>query len=216
MTRDRHAARAASPSTRQRRRRAAARRHPARSRAPSARSANGANATVSIKVTAAGRGLDHEPASVSSAVDGPEPRPTTRRARRRPSTRSPTSSVTKTDSPDPVAGGQALTYTLGVQNAGPSSATGVVLTDTLPGGRDVRVRHSRPRAAARRRPARSPARSGRSRTAPARASEIKVTPQSTGSITNQASVTSSRQRPQLGEQLRERRDDRRTRPRTCR
>src|SRR6185295_13343758 len=43
-------------------------------------------------------------------------------------------SLTKTDSPDPVAAGQQLTYTLTAQNAGPSTATSVQVTDTLPGG----------------------------------------------------------------------------------
>ncbi|HLF84050.1 MAG TPA: C25 family cysteine peptidase [Blastocatellia bacterium] len=42
-------------------------------------------------------------------------------------------SVSKTDSPDPVTAGNALTYTLTVSNAGPDAATNVVLTDTLPG-----------------------------------------------------------------------------------
>ncbi len=41
-------------------------------------------------------------------------------------------SITKTDSPDPVGVGQALTYTLNVANAGPSDAQAVVVTDTLP------------------------------------------------------------------------------------
>src|SRR5262245_46632514 len=40
--------------------------------------------------------------------------------------------ITKSDSPDPVAVGQLLTYTLEVTNNGPDSATGVVATDTLP------------------------------------------------------------------------------------
>ncbi len=41
-------------------------------------------------------------------------------------------SITKSDSPDPVTEGNALTYTLTVSNAGPDAATSVVATDTLP------------------------------------------------------------------------------------
>ncbi len=41
-------------------------------------------------------------------------------------------SVTKSDSPDPVSVGTDLTYTANVVNAGPSVATGVALTDSLP------------------------------------------------------------------------------------
>ncbi|MBK5228795.1 MAG: SBBP repeat-containing protein [Actinobacteria bacterium] len=50
---------------------------------------------------------------------------------------SPTSanlSLAKSDSSDPINTGQALTYTLTVQNAGPDPATGVTITDTLPAG----------------------------------------------------------------------------------
>jgi uncharacterized repeat protein (TIGR01451 family) len=42
--------------------------------------------------------------------------------------------VTLTAAPNPVEVGQILTYTLNVSNAGPSNATGTVLSDVLPAG----------------------------------------------------------------------------------
>jgi uncharacterized repeat protein (TIGR01451 family) len=42
--------------------------------------------------------------------------------------------ITKTDSADPVNPGDPLSYTLAVINNGPSNATGVTVTDTLPAG----------------------------------------------------------------------------------
>lgn len=45
--------------------------------------------------------------------------------------------VTKSDSPDPVRVGTNLTYTIGVENLGPSPATGVTVTDNLPRGVDL-------------------------------------------------------------------------------
>lgn len=42
--------------------------------------------------------------------------------------------VTKLDSVDPAIAGQNMTYTMTVTNGGPSTATGVTLTDTLPAG----------------------------------------------------------------------------------
>src|SRR2546428_11396252 len=44
----------------------------------------------------------------------------------------PLLSVSKTDSPDPVAAGGNLTYALSYSNTGNANATGVVLTDTVP------------------------------------------------------------------------------------
>ncbi|MBA2373518.1 MAG: DUF11 domain-containing protein, partial [Chloroflexi bacterium] len=41
-------------------------------------------------------------------------------------------SLTKTDSPDPVLAGGDVTYTLTATNNGPTQATGVTITDTLP------------------------------------------------------------------------------------
>ena len=43
-------------------------------------------------------------------------------------------SITKTDSPDPVTVNQNLTYTIGVNNAGPDDASAVKVVDTLPSG----------------------------------------------------------------------------------
>ena len=40
--------------------------------------------------------------------------------------------IGKDSSPDPLVAGEMLIYTIQIQNAGPSSATGVVVTDTLP------------------------------------------------------------------------------------
>ena len=42
--------------------------------------------------------------------------------------------VSKTDSPDPVTGGNEVTYAIRVTNAGPDAATGVVVADTLDPG----------------------------------------------------------------------------------
>jgi len=43
-------------------------------------------------------------------------------------------SIAKTDLPDPVSTGGALTYSIQVTNAGPGTATNVIVTDNLPRG----------------------------------------------------------------------------------
>src|SRR6185503_5813904 len=43
-------------------------------------------------------------------------------------------SLTQTDAPDPVLSGELVAYTLTATNAGPQSATGVTVSDTLPAG----------------------------------------------------------------------------------
>jgi uncharacterized repeat protein (TIGR01451 family) len=45
--------------------------------------------------------------------------------------------ITKSDSPDPVRIGSNLTYAIGVENLGPTPATGVTVTDNLPRGVDL-------------------------------------------------------------------------------
>ena len=51
-------------------------------------------------------------------------------------------SLTKSDAPDPVAVGSLLTYTIVVSNAGPNSADGVTVRDTLPMGMTFVSAHS--------------------------------------------------------------------------
>ncbi|MCA9127265.1 MAG: DUF11 domain-containing protein, partial [Planctomycetales bacterium] len=43
-------------------------------------------------------------------------------------------SITQVDSADPLSGGAAFSYTLDVNNAGPSTATNISISDTLPAG----------------------------------------------------------------------------------
>ena len=99
-------------------------------------------------------------------------------------------SIAKTDSPDPVSVNSSLTYTITVTNNGPNPATGAIMTDTLPVG--VNFGSATPSQG-------SCTRSGGTVTcnlgtlnnAANAAVTIVVTPTSTGTITNTASVTSN-------------------------
>ena len=95
----------------------------------------------------------------------------------------------KSDEPDPVLAGELLTYTLEIANAGPQSATAVQLTDALPAG--VTFDSATPTQG-------SCSESGGTvdcalgtiASGLDAVVEIKVTPQSAGPITNEASVDS--------------------------
>lgn len=95
--------------------------------------AKGASATVTIVVTPQVTGTITDTASVSATESDPTSNDNTASES---TTVLPATdvSVTVTDSPDPVLVGSNLTYTVVVTNAGPSPATSVTLTDTLPAG----------------------------------------------------------------------------------
>ena len=95
--------------------------------------ADGASATATIIVTVGSSGDLTNTASVTSEVADPDEVDNT--AEEITSvTPNADLALTKSGSPDPVLVGVNLTYTLAVTNSGPSDATGVVLTDTLPAG----------------------------------------------------------------------------------
>ena len=71
-------------------------------------------------------------ASVSSAVQDPDPSDNDASVSTAVLNPRADLSMTKVDSPDPVLAGDTITYTITVNNAGPSAATHVVLTDAVP------------------------------------------------------------------------------------
>jgi uncharacterized repeat protein (TIGR01451 family) len=97
--------------------------------------ANGASATGTIVVTPTQSGVIGNTASVTSNES--DPNPDNNSATQATTVNAPPSadlSITKTDSPDPVPVGANITYTITATNGGPDTATGVTVTDTLPGG----------------------------------------------------------------------------------
>ena len=91
----------------------------------------GDSATVSIVVTPNSTGDLTNTATVTSSVEDPNIDNNSATANTTVGSLADLS-LTKADSPDPVFLGTELTYTLTVTNGGPSPATGVTLTDTLP------------------------------------------------------------------------------------
>ena len=150
--------------------------------------ANGANATVQIKVRPQSTGTISNTATVASNVNDPV---TSNNSASATTTVNPAAdlAVTKTDSPDPVAVGTPLTYTVGVSNAGPSTATGITLSDTLPAGVTFNSATTTQGSCSQASGTVTCSLGSLANTASATVT-ISVTPQSTGSITNQANVTS--------------------------
>ena len=98
--------------------------------------ASGATGTIQLVVSADGLGVQHDAATVSA--DEPDPDASNDSASA-DVTVGPTAdlTLTKTTSAPDVAAGGLITYSLSVQNAGPSAATDVVFTDPLPAGESI-------------------------------------------------------------------------------
>lgn len=100
--------------------------------------ASGGQARMTVEVSV---GQDAQRSSVNTATvvgDQPDPVSTNNQASATLTVDPPEPTadlqVTKTGSPDPVRVGQLLRYTIVVNNLGPSEATNVLITDTLPQG----------------------------------------------------------------------------------
>ena len=95
--------------------------------------ASGAGAIVEVKVTPQNAGTITNQAAVTSDLADPDSADAS--ASENTTVRAVADlALTKGDSPDPVLAGELITYALSASNSGPQDATGVTLTDTLPGG----------------------------------------------------------------------------------
>jgi uncharacterized repeat protein (TIGR01451 family) len=99
--------------------------------------------------------------------------------------------VSQSDSPDPVSVGQPLIYTLTVTNNGPSSASGVMLTDLLPKGVRLRAAQTDHGRCTHRAPRRIECNLGELDTGETATVNIVVRPTKPGTITNTATARAS-------------------------
>jgi uncharacterized repeat protein (TIGR01451 family) len=95
--------------------------------------ANGATATIDITVSTQGPGTLTNNASVTGD-QGDGDSSNNSASENTAVTGIADLSITNSDSPDPVAAGQTLTYTLTATNNGPNDAPSVTVTDNLPAG----------------------------------------------------------------------------------
>jgi uncharacterized repeat protein (TIGR01451 family) len=91
--------------------------------------------TIVANVSASASGTINNTASVTSSLTDPDPQNNTAQGTTMVTSPPPPSAdllVGIAATPNPVAAGQRITYTLAITNSGPSNATGVVLSNTLP------------------------------------------------------------------------------------
>jgi uncharacterized repeat protein (TIGR01451 family) len=158
--------------------------------------AKGATASVEIAVIPTQAGGITNTASVSGAEDDPDDANNHAAAKTRVRSAADLS-LTKTDAPDPVAVGSQLVYVLAVANKGPSPATGVKVTDTLPASVEGKSAQASQGACALTAPL-VKCTLGKMTKGGAAAITIKVTPDKPGHITNTASVSGDALDPQPG------------------
>jgi large repetitive protein len=111
-------------------------------------------------------------------------------------------SITKTVDPATVAAGQTATFTLTVRNDGPSPATGVILTESLPSG--LELVSTAPSQGSCDRPVGNAVECNLGTIAPAGTAQVLVTARATSdaagqSLTNTASVTSNEPEARIGD-----------------
>jgi uncharacterized repeat protein (TIGR01451 family) len=150
--------------------------------------ANAGGATIQIKVTAPASGTITNTASVAgnASID----RNGANDSASAQTTVNPAAdlSITKSDSPDPVAIGQLLTYTITVRNNGPSSATAVSVTDPLPAAVSYVSATPSQGSCFQSVPGTVTCNLGNVSSGATATIQVRVTPQVAGTITNTASV----------------------------